>query len=124
MANKRILRVSHTDAVIKVDGAAGSVTVSLGTDLKLASETVNTPSVNIIGMIVTGASGGMVTVARNSVNLYQMVTDNSPTIDLLEFGNTSDNTFATNDIVITTTGTESQIILKVRKVSGYIDSAL
>lgn len=121
---KRVLRLTNTDAVVKVYGAAGSTTITLGTDLKLAGETLGTPAVSITGLIVTGVAGGQVTVTRNSQVLYQLVTDNSPTIDLLEFGNTSDDTNSTHDIVVTTTGAESQLLLKVRKTAGYTGPTL
>lgn len=122
MATKRVLRLTNVDAVVKVYGAAGSVTIDPAVDLKLGSETIGTPNVSITGLIATGVAGGQVTVARGGATLYQLVTDNSPTIDLLEFGNTTDDTNSTSTITITTTGAESQLLIKLRKMSGYTGS--
>lgn len=116
---KRILRLTNLDATVKVDGAIGSVTIALATDLKLATEDIATPSVSIIGMIVTGSAGGLVTIARNSVTLYTILPDASPIINLMDFGGCVDATEGTSDIVITTSNAESQLILKLRKTSGY-----
>lgn len=118
MATRRILRLTNQEAIIKVDGAIGEVTVSLATDLKLANEDVASPSVNILAMQVTGLAGGIAKIERNSVTLYQMEAGATP-LDLLALGGVSDNTLSTHDIKITTSGAETQVILKLRKNSGY-----
>lgn len=121
MAAKRILKLTHQEAVVKFDGAIGTVTIDLATDLKLATETISgTPTVNIIGFQVTGAPTGVITISRNSVDLFTVLTDNSPCVDLLEFGGTSESTNNTSNIVITSSVAIGQVILKLRKVSGYV----
>lgn len=121
MATKRILRLTNQEATVKVNGAVGTVTVDLQTDLKLASENlVGTQVVNIVGYMVTGDPNCTVKIIRGGETLYSSLTDNSPTFDFLEFGGTADTSNNTADITITTAGTgEAQLLLKLRKQSGY-----
>lgn len=120
MAVARILKLTQTEALVKIDGAIGAVTINLATDLKLAAETASTPAVNIVAMKVTGKPGGVASVARNSVNLWDLSADADAYINLHEFGGVVDTTNNTHNIVVTTTGNECQLLLKLRKVSGYI----
>ena len=119
MAKKSILRLTGMEATVKFYGAAGSTTIALATDLKLPTETITTPVVNIVGFQVTGRPGAYVSIIRNGESIYDCVTDNSPEVDLLALGGVSDGTNNTSDITITSTGGEAQLILKLRKVSGY-----
>lgn len=120
MATTRILKLTNTEAIVKVYGAVGSATVDLDVDLKLANETiVGTPEVNIVALHATGGYTGLVTVTRNSDQLYAMSTEASSPVELLEIGGASDSTNNTSDIVIATSGAESQLLLKLRKISGY-----
>lgn len=123
MASKRLLRLSTQEAIVKFDGAIGTTTIDLAVDLKLASESISgTPTVNIIGFQVTGAPTGVITISRGGIDLFTVLTDNSPCIDLLEFGGTAENTNNTSNIVITSSVAVGQVILKLRKVSGYVSN--
>lgn len=118
--NKRILRLTNQEAIIKIDGDVGSATIDLDVDLKLATEeVVGTPAVNIVQMQVAGKIGSVLSVARNSVNLWDLQAGSAESIDLLNFGGAADNTFNTSDIVVTSSGAEGQLILKLRKQSGF-----
>lgn len=120
MATKRILRLTNTEALIKVDGAIGSVTIDLAVDLKLATEAISgTPRVNLVVMQVSGKPGAVVSVARNSINLWDLQADAAECINLLEVGGATDNTENASNIVVTSSGAEGQLLLKVRKLSGY-----
>jgi hypothetical protein len=120
MAIKRILKLTNTEAIIKVDGTVGPITVDLDVDLKLATEEiVGTPTVHIISMQVAGKSGAIASVARNGENLYDLQAGAGELIDYLNIGGTTDSTHATSDIVVTTSGAEGQLILRLRKVNGY-----
>lgn len=120
MATKRVLRLTNTEAVIKVDGAVGSVTIDLQTDLKLATEElVGTQRVNIVVMQSSGKPNSILSVARNGVNLWDLQANAAQGLNLLEIGGASDATENDSDIVVTSAGAEGQLILKLRKVSGY-----
>lgn len=120
MANKRILRLTNTEALVKFDGAPGSVTLNLATDLKLATEDiVGTPAVNITFLAVSGKADSVVSISRGGVNLWDLQSNASTYLNLLDIGGTSDSTNNTADIVATISGAEGQLVMKVRKVSGY-----
>jgi hypothetical protein len=120
MATKRILKLTNTEAIIKVDGTVGTVTIDLDVDLRLATEEISgTPSVSIVQMQVAGKAGGLASVARNSVNLWDLQANTAEMVDLLGFGGVTDNTNSTHDIVVTTATAETQLLIKLRKNSGF-----
>ena len=118
--NKRILKLTNTEAIVKIDGDVGSATIDLDVDLKLATEEISgTPTVNIAVMQVSGKVGSVLSVARNSVNLWDLQASSAECVDMLSIGGATDNTFNTSDIVVTSSGAEGQLILKLKKVGGY-----
>lgn len=117
--NKRILRLTNQEAVVKFDGDTGSVTLDLDVDLKLPTETAVTPKVNILSMQVAGKPSSVASVSRNGVNLWDLQSGSAECIDLLAIGGASDTTENASDIVVTFTGAEGQLIMKLRKDSGY-----
>lgn len=120
MATKRILKLTNTEAIVKIDGDVGSVTIDLDVDLKLATEDiVGTPAVNILTMQVSGKVGGVASITRNSETLWDLSSNTGEIIDLNNIGGISDSTHNTSDIVVTTSGAETQLLLKLRKVAGF-----
>lgn len=120
MATKRILKLTNTEAIVKIDGTVGAVTIDLDVDLKLATEDiVGTPAVNILTMQVSGKAGGVASVARNSENLWDLLANTGEIVDLNNIGGISDTTHNTSDIVVTTSGSETQLLLRLRKVAGF-----
>lgn len=120
MPTKRVLRLTNTEAVVKVDGTVGSVTIDLQTDLKLATEElVGTQKVNIVVMQSSGKPNSVLSVSRNGVNLWDLQANAAQGINLLEIGGVSDSTENSSDIVVTSATAEGQLILKLRKVEGY-----
>lgn len=120
MATKRILRLTNTEALVKVDGAVGSVTIDLDTDLKLATEEiVGTPRVNIVLMQVAGKTNSVLSVARGGINLWDLQAGSALCVNLLDIGGASDSTENDEDIVVTSSGAEGQLVLKLRKISGF-----
>lgn len=121
MATKRILKLTNTEAIVKIDGAPGTVTIDLDVDLKLSSEDiVGTPIVNIITMQVSGKPNSVLSVARNSENLWDLQANTAELVDLNNIGGISDPTNNTSDIVVTSSTAEGQLLLRLRKVSGYV----
>lgn len=121
MATKRILKLTNTEAIVKIDGEPGTVTIDLDVDLKLSSEDiVGTPRVNIITMQVSGKPNSVLSVARNSENLWDLQANTAELVDLNNIGGISDPTNNTSDIVVTSSTAEGQLLLRLRKVSGYV----
>lgn len=120
MPTKRILRLTNQEALVKVDGTVGSVTIDLQTDLKLATEElVGTQRVNIVVMQSSGKANSVLSISRNSINLWDLQANAAQAINLLEIGGASDQTENASDIVVTSSGAEGQLLLKLRKVDGY-----
>ncbi len=119
---KSILRITGTEAVIKVAGAGGTTTIDLQTDLLTASESLSASPqiVTITGLRHGGEAGNVLTITRNSVRVLTLPTE---TADYIAFDGQElppDNTEASQDIVVAQTGTGYvEIYLKLRKVSGY-----
>lgn len=121
MATKRILKLTNTEAIVKIDGEPGTVTIDLDVDLKLSSEDiVGTPRVNIITMQASGKPNSVLSVARNSENLWDLQANTTGLVDLNNIGGISDPTNNTSDIVVTSSTAEGQLLLRLRKVSGYV----
>jgi hypothetical protein len=120
MATKRILKLTNTEAIIKVDGTVGTVTIDLDVDLRLATEEiVGTPNVSILQMQVSGKPNGVASIVRNGVNLWDLQANTAEMVDLLAFGGVADNTNATHDVAVTTATAECQLLIKLRKNSGF-----
>jgi hypothetical protein len=118
---KTVLRKTHQEAVVKVAGTAAAQTISLASDLLPTGQVLDggTQTVNIVGATWTGAIGGVVTIARNSVTIMTLVGDNPGQIDLGGQSMIPDTINNTSDIVVTISGAQAECWLKLRKVGGY-----
>ena len=120
MPTKRILKLTNQEAIIKIDGTNGPVTIDLSTDLLLPTEEIfGTPKVSIVSMHVAGKAGALATVTRNGDTLWDLQASTAEKIDLLSLGGVVDNTHEESDITVTTTLAEAQLLMKLRKTSGY-----
>lgn len=118
---KTILKLTNTEAIIKVTGiAADTTTISLATDLLSGSEIVSgTPKVNIAAMVCYGIPGGYATVARGGVTVLNAVNDGLQMIDLTGHPFVPDTTGNTSDIVVTINTQQCQVYVYLKKVAGY-----
>ena len=118
---KTVLKNTNQESVVKVAGTAAAATITLATDLLASTQALEggTQTANIVGVTWTGASGGIISIARNSVVVMTLQADAAGT---LEFGGQSmvpDTVGSTSDIVVTVSGAQAECWLKIRKVSGY-----
>jgi hypothetical protein len=119
---KSILRMTETEAVVKVAGAGGTSTIDLQTDLVDTNQAVSgaTQIVTIIGIRWSGDVSNTINIDRNSTRVLTLPTEAA---DYMAFDGQElppENTSATNDIVITQVGSGNiELYLKLRKVSGY-----
>ena len=118
---KTILKLTNTEAIIKLTGiAADTTTISLATDLLSGSEIVSgTPKVNIAAMVCYGIPGGYATVARGGVTVLNASNDALSMIDLTGRPFVPDTTGNTSDIVVTLNTQQCQVYIFVKKVAGY-----
>jgi hypothetical protein len=118
---KIILKNTNQEAVVKIAGSGGNVTIDLSEDIVAPSQVVDgeTQTVNIVGVRWVGLSGTSISLARNSVNVLTMPGDAPNGIGMAEgigFVDTENNT---HDIVATITGSEAQCYITLRKIGGY-----
>lgn len=114
---KRIIFLRNNEALIKVDGVVGAVTITLATDLLGSNEVINgTPTVNITSVSWSGLPSGSFTISRGANNL----------VSGAGYGNLSpkegtfyENGNNTTDITVTTTTAEMQVWIRLHKVAGY-----
>ena len=118
---KTILKLTNTEAIIKVTGiATDTTTISLATDLLSGTEIVSgTPKVNIAAMVCYGIPGGYATVARGGVTVLNAVNDGLQMIDLTGHPFVPDTTGNTSDIVVTINTQQCQVYVYLKKVAGY-----
>lgn len=115
-ASIQIFKVTPIDAVVKIYGT-GTYTITLGTDLKLANETVTTPIVDIKAIWGTCLTASGNTIVRNGVTLW-----NLPAYPFhFQFDGWSDTQAHTSDIVVTLGASGGNIVLELRKKGGYGD---
>jgi len=116
-----IIRQTHQEAVVKVYGTTGvSETIDISTLLATGQELDGaTQHVTIVGVQWTGAATGVATITRDSVTV--MTLQAAPSGMLLFDGQTMppENTKSDKDIVVAITGAQTEVWLKLRKVSGY-----
>jgi hypothetical protein len=116
MATKRLISLRNNEALVKIEGAAGAVTIGLATDLLGAAEVLDggTQTVTLAGIRWTSVTG-TATIVRNGVTIASIAAGS--------VGNFMENFYddggKTNDIVVTTVTGEVQIWLKLHKVGGY-----
>ncbi len=122
MADKSFLKVTHQDCVAKVAGTGGPVTINLTTDLLPATGQVldgATQTVNITGVSWTGTNDCVITVRRNSVIVMTLPSTGSNYLDFDNSQMVPENTHNTFPILVTIEGTQGEVWLRLKKVSGY-----
>jgi hypothetical protein len=118
---KTILKNTNQEAVVKVAGTAAAATIDLSVDLLPASQALDgdTQTVNIAGLVWTGASGGVITITRNSVVVATLQSAPSGAIDFTGQMMIPDTVGNTQDIVVTISGAQAECWIRLRKVGGY-----
>ena len=119
---KSFLKLTETDCVVKVAGTAASATISLATDLLRSTEALTvggTPTVVITTLTWSGSAAGIITIVRNGVTVFTLLSAASGQLDLSGQFCVADNTEATSDIVVTISGGQAELFLRVAKVTGY-----
>lgn len=118
--SKKVLKLVHQEAVIKVWGAAGtSETITLA-DLIAPGQVVSgTPTVNIVGVTWTGQNETVITVTRAAERVLTLPSTGSSTIDFSGQALPPDSVENTSDLVIAITGGVGEIWIKLRKIEGY-----
>ena len=118
---KSILKNTNQEAVVKVAGTSGTETITLGTDLVASTQATagDTQSVNIVGLVWTGAAGGIITITRNGTVITTLQANAAGMLDFSGQAMIPENINNTSDIVVAVSGAQAECWVRLRKVSGY-----
>lgn len=118
---KTVLKSVNQETVIKVAGTAAAATIDLQTDIVASTQELDgaTQTVNIIGVVWTGAADGIVEISRGGVVITTLQANAA---GALEFGGQAmipETINNTSDIVVTISGAQAECWIRLRKVTGY-----
>jgi hypothetical protein len=118
---KTVLKNTNQESVVKVAGTAAAATIDISADLLASTQALDgaTQTVNIIGLVWTGATDGIITITRNSVVITTLQANAA---GMLFFDGQSmipDTIQNTSDIVVTISGAQAECWIRLRKVGGF-----
>lgn len=127
---KTILKLTNTEAIIKIAGTAASETITLDVDMLMAADeklitiangySANVArKVNLAAVVCTGAPNGIATIVRNGVTLYTVQSSTMQMLDLQGDPFIPDWTQNDQSIVVTISGAQTEVLLYLKKVQGY-----
>lgn len=119
---KTIIKLSNTEAVIRISGIAGdTATIILDSDLLLPLEYLNNDpiKVNIGAVYCTGVSGGYASIIRNSVTIMDVACKSLNPINMMGEPFVPDSINNTSNIVVNISGQPAQVYIYLKKVSGF-----
>ena len=115
------VRNTNQETIIHFDTvAAESGTITLAS-LTASSQARNsdTPAVNIVRFIATGADGAGTRITRGGKNIISCAPENAPVLDLTQYG-ISDSTNNTSDIVVVNDAAKPVTgYITLRKIAGW-----
>lgn len=113
------LKISKRDVVVKVFGSPGAVTIDLE-DLITDNEIIgDTPTVNLIGVCWTGTNDSEITISRNGQILLTCPSTGSQYLNFSGDTLIPDILNNTYNFNVNMVGTQGQVWLRLRKLSGY-----
>jgi hypothetical protein len=118
---KTVLKNVNQEAVVKVAGTDAAATIDLSTDLLASTQALDgeTQTVNIVGLVWTGATNGIITLTRNSVVVATLQANAAGSLDFGGQQMIPETINNTSDVVVTISGAQAECWVRLRKVSGY-----
>lgn len=127
---KTILKLTNTEAIIKIAGTAAASTVTIATDLLMASneQLITTgngypatiaPRANLAAVVCTGAPNGIAEISRNGVVIYTIQSSTMQMLDLQGDPFIPDSIGNDQNILVTISGAQTEVLIYLKKVAGY-----
>lgn len=118
---KTVLKNVNQETIVKVAGTAAAATIDLDTDLLASTQALDgsTQTVNIVGLVWTGATDGIVTITRNGVVITTLQANAAGALDFSGQAMIPETISNTSDVVVTISGAQAECWIRLRKVSGY-----
>lgn len=115
-----IIKNTHQEVVVKVEGTAATSTVNLAT-LSSVNQVLDgaTQTVNIIGVTWTGDSAGLININRNGINIMTLISSQPGFLDFSGQNMVPDTIQNTQNIDVVVSGGVAQIWIRLRKIGGY-----
>ena len=119
--NFTTIRNTNQETIIHFEAPSNDSAVITIADLTASTQARNadTPKVNIVRFICTGADGAATRVTRSGKNIISVAPENAPVLDLTQYG-ISDGTNNTADIVIVNDAAKAVTgYITLRKIQGW-----
>ena len=118
---KTVLKSVNQETVIKVAGTAGAATIDLTTDLLASTQVLDgaTQVANIVSLVWTGATDGIIEIARNGVIITTLQANAAGALDFAGQQMIPETINNTSNIVVTISGAQAECWIRVKKLSGY-----
>lgn len=118
---KTVLKNVNQEAVVKVAGTAAAATIDISTDLVATTQALDgdTQTVNIVGLVWSGAADGIITITRNGIIITTLQANAAGALDFAGQQMIPEIINNTSDIVVTISGAQAECWIRLRKVGGY-----
>jgi hypothetical protein len=117
---KTILKRSSKECVVKISGDHGtSETISIINDIFSKTEIYLNPKVNIIGLTWYGNADSTIQISRNNVIVATLQANTTGQFDFQGQGMCPDNVENTSDLVVSITGAQHEVWIRLHKMEGY-----
>lgn len=118
---KTVVKNTNQEAVVKVAGTEAAATIDLSVDLLAATQALAgaTQTVNIAGLVWTGATNGIITLTRNNIVVVTLQANASGALDFTGQMMIPEVISNTHDIVVTISDAQAECWIRLRKVGGY-----
>lgn len=118
---KTVLKNTNQEAVVKVAGNAAAATIDLNADIVANTQVADDgdQTVNIIGLVWTGAVDGIITITRNDVIITTLQAGAAGALDFSGQQMIPETINNTHDVVVAISGAQAECWVRLRKVTGY-----
>ena len=118
---KSILKNTEVETIVKVSGTAAAATIALDTDLLASTQALDgdNQTAVICGLQWTGANNGIIEISRNSVIVMTLQANAAGALEMGGQAMLPDPTEKASDIVVTISGAQSEVWIRIKKLTGY-----
>jgi hypothetical protein len=120
---KSVLRLTESEAVVKVAGTAATEVIDLQVDLLRSTEELTvggTQRVSISGVQWTGSAAGVITIVRGGVTVMTLTAAAAGALEMNGQMMIPDSTENASDISVAISGGQAEVWLRLTKVDGYL----
>jgi hypothetical protein len=120
---KSVLRLTESEAVVKVAGTAATEVIDLQVDLLRSTEELavgGTQRVDISGVQWTGSAAGVITITRGTTVVMTLTSAACGALEMNGQMMIPDSTENASDISVAISGGQAEVWLRLTKADGYL----